>query len=205
MKKIKQIALGVLGAGLLITGLFACSSEENTNIVEEDIKSINQQNKGIDDFKVGKINSDSTVEFTIDVELLKSEILKYDIVAEIENVEINNTYLTVIGKDIEDFSLVYFQAKLIKDGNSLYFPNPENSDLMTTFNSNTCAGSNCTGCSFQKDDKGKITGCNCSGTGDPSGGKVGYCNHTVTDEGVQSKIQKWLDLFIKALGLVKLK
>jgi len=74
---------------------------------------------------------------------------------------------------------------------------------MTTFNTNTCAGSNCTGCSFRKEGS-KIIGCDCSGTGDPSGGKVGYCNHSTTDEGLPSKIQKWVDLLIKALGLFKL-
>jgi len=53
-------------------------------------------------------------------------------------------------------------------------------------------------------ENGKIIGCDCTWTGDTSGDKIGYCNHSVSNEGLAAKTQKWLDVVFKALGLLKL-
>ncbi|MDQ8015306.1 MAG: hypothetical protein REI96_22860 [Flavobacterium nitrogenifigens] len=203
IKKIKIFAFSILCAALVTVGLYACSNDEANKPHQENIEQIsNLQNKEDGSFEIGTVDKNGIPQFSIDKEKFASEILKDDLLAEIESIEIDDTYLTIIGKDKKDFSLVYFQAKLTKDGSTLYFPNPENSDLMTTFNTNTCAGSNCTGCTFKKQD-GKIVGCDCSGTGDSSGDKVGYCNHSVTDEGLSVKIRKWVEVVLKALDFLK--
>ncbi|NDK56968.1 hypothetical protein [Pontibacter fetidus] len=43
----------------------------------------------------------------------------------------------------------------------------------------SCAGNNCSSCSFEKDREGKIIGCTCSSTGSMMGGSS-YCNHTIS-------------------------
>ena len=41
MKKIKHLALGLLGAALLTTGLYSCSDEEANHLQQEDVKTEN--------------------------------------------------------------------------------------------------------------------------------------------------------------------
>ena len=188
-----------IGATLVTAGIFSCSNDEvNKSPLENTEQKSNLQHKDDGPIEIGKITGrEDDAEFTIDIEKFKTEILKYDLLAEIESVEIDATYLTIIGKDKEDFSLISFQAELLKDGAVLYFPNIENVPI-ETFSTHTCRGNNCSSCAFIKDAKNKITGCECK-TG------RGQCNHTISEgeDTLIDKIKKWVDMVIKAFKIVK--
>lgn len=204
MKKIKIFAFSILCAALVTVGLYACSNDEANKPHEENIEQTsNLQNKEDGSFEIGTVDKNGIPQFSIDKEKFAIEILKDDLLAEIESIEIDDTYLTIIGKDKKDFSLVAFQAKLINDGSTLYFPNPNTSDL-TTFSADTCAGTNCSSCAFTRKngDKGAITGCNCGSKIDPE--KPGGCNHTTTSDSLSDKVKKWVDMLVAVLGLFKL-
>lgn len=188
MKKLKLFALGILSVAFLVVGLYACSNDETNNSQQENTEQkSNLQSREEGNTKIGKITNHESGDavFTIDTERFKNTILEYDLVAEIESIEIDDTYLTIIGKDTEDFSLIAFQAKLIKDGNYLYFPDPETPELpITTFATHECDGNGCSSCSFVYEikpngKKGKITGCDCNDTGS--------CDHKVTDKDQSDK------------------
>ena len=200
MRNIKNLAFSVLSAALVTIGLFACSSDETNNKQENSYQNaLNIQSKTETDYKIAEITTNNEAKFTINIERFKSLLISQKMFAEIESIEIDTDYLTIIGKDINDFSLVAFQAKLIKNGNNLYFPAITNPSPQTFF-ADTCAGTNCSSCSFIKNN-GKITGCNCGAKIDTD--KPGGCNHTTTQDGVWDKIKKWLDIIKNTLEILK--
>lgn len=130
-------------------------------------------------------------------EQLEIDLVQEGVFAEVESIEIGKNRLTVIGKDTNDFSLMAFQGELIKEGNELYFPNPNNPELPnTTFAKHSCVGASCSSCSFLRSGNGgifsKITGCQCE-----SGGT---CNHTVS---AQDPLDTVIDIAVKVLALLK--
>lgn len=95
--------------------------------------------------------------------------------AEIESVEINENYLTIIGKDVDSFNLVAFQAKFTKIGSDVLLPNAEYSPLFAQ--THECEGAPCSSCAFTFAGT-QIVGCKC---GDNSNGTG--CNHKIIDDG----------------------
>lgn len=197
MKRLKQIALGVLGAGLLITGLFACSNDESNNPKQEneEQKSI-LQSKSLSNIKIGEIVN-GEVRPLFKSEDFKTEFLKSNLLAEVEDVELNENYLTIIGKDKNDFSLVAIQVELTKDGSDLFFPSIE--PPMQVLETHKCAGSNCSKCSFIRDKNDKIQGCKC---GENVKGKS--CNHSVEDEGNSGMYMQALQIIATVFSAVVL-
>lgn len=182
------MVLGVAEAALFTVGLFSCSNEETNNPqqenAEQSLSSKNTVTNSIppreDGIPIGIITEDGTVNFAYNPTDVINGILAQanPIFIEIESIEIDDTYLTIIGKDEVDFSLLAFQAELINDGEFLYYPDPDIAPI-TVFSTDTCAGVNCTSCSVIKLDK-KVNGCNCGGKGDPDQ-PGGYCNHSTTE------------------------
>lgn len=176
------------GAALITVGLFSCSNEETNSPqqenTEQNLRFNNTVNSSIppreDGIPVGIITEDGTATFAYNPTDVINGILAQanPIFVEIESIGINDTHLTIIGKDGDDFSLLGFQAELINDGGFLYYPEPDIAPI-TVFATHSCAGVNCTGCSFNENNKGSIIGCNCSGKGDDNQ-PGGYCNHSTT-------------------------
>ena len=172
MKRIKLYALGLLSAGLLTVGLYACSNDDRDNSRQESEQLQNTVFSAETNIKIGRIEKGKVKAF-FNPEDFKREFLKYDLLEEIESVELSENYLTIIGKDKQDFSLVALQVKLEKVGSDLYFPSFEDATQVLT--TNKCSGNSCSSCDFTRNEKKEITGCKCDSTG--------TCNHTKTDEG----------------------
>src|SRR5690554_3474136 len=125
MLKIKHLVLGVAGAALITVGLFSCSNEETNNSQHENT----EQNFGTqntitssssippreDGIPVGIITGGDTANFAYNpTDVINGILTQADpVFIEIESIEIDDTYLTIIGKDGDDFSLLAFQAELI--------------------------------------------------------------------------------------------
>lgn len=156
---------------VLALGVLACSNDDSGSPQQEvrTQNSIMSTNEG--NTKVGEIVEGRVVPLFKPADF-KREFLKYDLMAEVESVEINEHFLTIIGKDKRDFSLVSFQIRLEKVNSDLYFPS--SGDAMQVLTTNKCTGNSCSSCDFTKDKDGKITGCKCGGTG--------TCDHTKTED-----------------------
>ncbi|RRA95410.1 hypothetical protein [Paenimyroides viscosum] len=190
MKKFKIFAFSILGAALVTIGLYSCSNEETLNSNQDDSEQIaNLQSRSDGDALIAHIDGANLVP-QIDLYEFESELISSLIFEEIESIEIVSdlnpetneyeSYLNIIGKNPVNYSLTAFQTELIKDGNYLYFPDPETPELpITTFATHECDGNGCSSCSFvyeikSNGKKGKITGCDCNDTGS--------CDHKVTDK-----------------------
>lgn len=210
MTKFRKWALGVAGAILIVVGLFSCDNDEVNNPQREETQTTmtttSIENDSIplrdDGFPIGFMEGD-TPEFIINPTDLLNEILVQgtDIFVEVESVEINGEYLTVIGKDAEDLSALAFQAELIFDDNGfIYFPDPDIVPI-EVFATHKCDGQNCTGCSFKEDENEKIIGCNCAGKGDSSQ-PGGYCNHSSTEMTGWDKAKVIIDAVATAVKVI---
>jgi len=176
MKNFKKITLGVLGAALLALGLYSCNNDESKDLNSQNTESMNSSAQARPTggyFKFGEIVNGKFVSL-VDLNAIKSEMLTIGVFAEIESVEINENYLTIIGKDVDSFNLIAFQAKFTKIGSDVLLPNAAYSPLFAETHS--CAGNGCSSCAFIKDENGKTIGCDCKAGG-------GTCNHSVTDDG----------------------
>lgn len=199
MRNFKTITLGILGAALLSFGLYACSNDESANTKQENSEQINAlQSKSGSDKLIARQVSEGDAILLFDSKQLKLDLVKEGLFAEVESIEVGENLLTIIGKDVKDFSLNAFQTELTRKGNELYFPNPNNPDLpITTFAKHTCAGNNCSSCDFTR--KGgslsKITGCKCNGGGS--------CNHTKSGQDVADTVKDVLQIAVKVVGLFK--
>lgn len=180
MKKIKHFALGIISAILVTAGLYSCNNEEVNNPQQENT----EQNPNLQSRSDGDVliayDDEGTINLLFDKNDFEASLTSEEIFAEVENIEIEEDILTIIGKKSGDFSLIAFQAELIRDGNNLYFPDPEIPELpITTFATHECNGSGCSSCSFVYEIKsngknGKIIGCDCNDTGS--------CDHKITDK-----------------------
>lgn len=188
MKKFKNLALGILGAGLLFTSLFACNNDEVQKPQQED-STITLSAKSSEELEltaIGNVKSGTAVPLYNKDLLAKNLVLK-GLFAEIESIDLdygydseNNQHIaffTIIGKNPNNFSLESFQAELIVDGNIVIMPDPNAPDLpITIFAKHSCAGAPCNSCSFTRTGflNLKITGCKCNEQGE---GK--RCNHGI--------------------------
>lgn|SRR5690606_22302635 len=199
MKNFKKITLGLLGAAILSLGLYACSNDETTNSKQENSEQNNTlQSKSETNVLIARQVSESSAILLFDSKQLKLDLVEEGLFAEVESIEVGENLLTIIGKDVKDYSLSAFQTELIKDGNELYFPNPNDPDLpVTTFAKHTCAGNGCSSCDFTR--KGgslsKITGCACNGDG--------TCNHTKSGQDVADTVKDVVEIAVKVVGLFK--
>ena len=176
MKNFKKITLGILGAALLALGLYSCNNDESKDLKTQNTELLNnpvQARLTGGYFKFGEIVNGKFVSL-VDLNAIKTEMLNEGLFSEIESVEINENYLTIIGKDVDSFNLVAFQAKFTKIGSDVLLQNSEYSPLVAQTHS--CAGNGCSSCAFIEDDKGKKIGCECKAGG-------GTCDHSVTDDG----------------------
>lgn len=197
MNRLKLFVLGITGAVLVAAGLFACSNDEANNTQKDNTEQRSiLQGKSTEDVLIASNNDDGTLTLLFDKDQFKEDLLNQGIFSEVESIEIGENRLTIIGKSTDDFSLMAFQTELIKEGNDLYFPDPNNSELPnTTFAKHSCAGASCSSCSFIRSGGifSKITGCECNTTG-------GSCNHTVSS---QDTLDTVIDIAIKVLGIFK--
>lgn len=205
----KQTLVVLVGIALIVLSVSSCINDEEVVIKQQNESQGNQTqslsvNSERDSLRIGTITKEGNVVFTIDINELENKFLDEagEFFEEIESIEIEETYLTIIGKDIRDYSLLAFQAELTKDGSDLYFPDVESASN-TTFATNTCSGVNCTGCSFTrtKGNKGKITGCNCSG-GAGDGNQASYCNHSTSQPDTIDQAKKIADILTSIIKLI---
>ncbi len=192
MKKLKQLTLGILSMGLLIAGLLACNNDELNNSSLKNIdETTNLKNREDGNIEIAEIR-DGSLFFLIDLNILKTELLSTEVFAEITNIELTENYLTVIGKDVDDFSLVAYETTLNKIDSKIYFPSL--ADPITTFAEHSCKGNNCSECDFTRFSDGKIKGCECKSF-EWGGGK---CDHTKTSTDPVKKNKLW-DYYSTAL------
>jgi len=202
----KKLFFSVLASIALTFSFLSCSNDESTQSSQDQQNQTSAFSVGNEtgDLLIGKVINGTDAEFTIDVREFETEFLKHGIFAEIESVEIGDEYLTIIGKDINDYSLLAFQAELIRDASdNLYYPDVESASN-TTFATHKCDGVNCTGCEYKrKDDKkrGKIIGCNCSG-GAGSSGSDSYCNHSTSKGDTVDDAKKIADLVATVIKVI---
>lgn len=189
MKRIKQYALGLLGVAVLTAGLYACSNEDTNSTQNQE--ALNFTTKS-DDFQGGVIATikDGAAVLSYDEAQLKSELVTSGLFKSIESVELvygynpdnkkEESFLTVLGVEPVTGMSAAVVIDLIVDGGKgqILIPNP--SDSPEAFSSNTCKGSNCKSCDFERSGFwGKIVGCkDCGGAGDPD--KPAYCEHSRT-------------------------
>lgn len=199
MNRLKLFALGITGAVLVTAGLYACSNDEANNTQKDNTEQTSIiQGKSTGDALIARDDSDGTLTLLFDQDEFKEDLVNQGIFAEVESIEVGEDRLTIIGKSADDFSLMAFQTELIREGNALYFPDPNNSDLPnTTFASHSCTGSSCSSCSFTRSGNGgifsKITGCQCNTAG-------GACNHSVSSKDTLDLV---IDIAVKILGIFK--
>lgn len=195
MNRLKLFALGITGAVLVTAGLYACSNDEANNTQKDNTEQTSIiQGKSTGDALIARDDSDGTLTLLFDQDEFKEDLVNQGIFAEVESIEVGEDLLTIIGKSADDFSLTAFQTELIREGNALYFPDPNNSDLPnTTFSKHNCTGASCSSCSFTRSggSLSKITGCQCNTAG-------GACNHTVS---AQDTLDTILDIAVKILGI----
>lgn len=195
MNRLKLFVLGITGAVLVTAGLYACSNDEANNTQKDNTEqTFIIQGKSDGDALIARDDSDGNLTLLFDEDEFKEDLLNQGIFSEVESIEVGEDLLTIIGKSTDDFSLIAFQTELIREGNDLYFPDPNNSELpSTTFSEHICTGSSCSSCNFTRSGgpHSKITGCLCN-----SGG--GTCNHTVSTKDTLDKV---LDIAVKILGI----
>lgn len=185
MKNLKHLALGIIGAIFLTASLFACSNDEVNKTVQENVNMhlSAKTNENIKPTAIGLIESEIAVTL-FNKEILTKKLISGDLFVEIESIDLDYgfdsendehvAYLTIIGKNSNDFSLEAFQAKLVKEGDLLIIQDPIAQP--TLFAKHSCAGSPCTSCSFTRTGflNLKITGCACNQ--DKEGAT---CNHSI--------------------------
>lgn len=140
-----------------------------------------------------------------DSKQLKEDLVRSNVFAGVESIEVGDNLLTIIGKNIKNYNLESFQVELIKFEGGYYFPNPNNPDLpKTTFAKHECSGSPCSSCDFIR--RGgrlsAITGCDCKdevGDGDDKG----KCNHKKSGQDVLDTAKDVIDTATKVFGLFK--
>lgn len=201
MKKIKHYVLGLLVATVvLLAGLYSCSNEE-TGLQQKELNTTLLAKPGDDSegTKVAIIEGEEVMPLYDEI-LLKEALVSEGIFVEIESIDLDygfdpekdkyEAFLTIIGKDKDDFSLVAFQAELIIDGDELFIMNPETSPS-GLFNTHNCIGQNCRKCAYER--SGflglKIVGCKpCGAVNDSE--QPGYCNHSINGGNIAGPIVK---------------
>lgn len=185
MKKFKNFGLGIVGATLLIVGLVSCTNDESNKTIENGAKDESIfKSKTSSNLLIANY-SDHKISLLFDKNDLEASLISEGIFAEVESIEIEEGFLTIIGKDIDSFKLQAFQVELIKTENEYYYPNPEDTNLpVTTFATHECDGDKCSSCSFlyatkPNGKRGNIIGCDCNDTGS--------CDHKMIDKDKSDK------------------
>lgn len=122
--------------------MFSCNNDENNNAQKDTPELQNKLLQNIDS-PIGTIDNGVVIP-SFNIADFKAELLQLDFFAEIESIEFDQNFLTVIGKDKNDFSLVAWQFRLRTVGNQIFFPPTEfPMDVMTV---HKCAGASCSSC-----------------------------------------------------------
>lgn len=208
MKKIKNYALGLLSAGLLTLGLYACTNED-ANGAQNEVPGLTPQTKSTNNFKEGAI---AVIRNGIAVPLyneadLKTELVTSGAYTDVESVELAyglnpdtsqyEAFVTVIGTEAATAKVVGIVADLRIDGDKLIILNPETNQQ--AYASNSCDGTNCGWCQFDRSwFLGRIKGCKpCSRINDEN--KPASCDHKTTDSGLIALLSSVFSLFSAGL------
>lgn len=127
-------------------------------MVKEETNDVSLLNRGESNLKIGTINKDNTIIYLFDKNTLEINLKLKDFFSEIESIKIDygvdnilnkkEAYLTIIGKDPNDFTALAFQAELFVIDDDLYIGNPNTQPQ--TFAKHSCKGTNCRSCLFKR-------------------------------------------------------
>lgn len=188
MKRIKLYALGLLSAGLLTVGLYACSNDDTGELQQETTATMSvNSNEDFEKVAMATVEDNDVVTPLYDEAKLKESLVSEGFYAEVESIELeyyfnNDTkkqeaFFTIVAKSKDDFMLEAFVADLVIDGGKIFMMNPNSAP--TLFMNHKCEGSGCSSCDFTRDKWLKITGCKCA----VKTTEGGSCDHTKTTGG----------------------
>lgn len=180
MKKNNYFVFGLVAA-MLSVGLFSCSNDKKSTTQKESSQIQNKLVFNVD-APIGSIENGSATALFSTTDF-KMQLLQHDFFAEVERIELNQKFLTIIGKDKDNFSLVAWQFRLRTIGDQLFFPPIDQPNAIMTIHK--CEGTACSSCDFIRENTNEIKGCKCESSTSEQ------CNHYIQEDDDNSKLP-WL-------------